>query len=320
MSLHKAFQVSCILVWIIIACGCSVATPVYPVAGIQKIMDGYYDVAEAYDHKIVLEQHKKDGPSDFFLFDFESHKMEATKFGAYSPDGKILAICESYSSGLVSGNWVFMDITTGTTLGRINTEGNLLMWKPDGTQVAYLQSQGNQIMIHFIDTKTWKEVRLITLDDKLPVKPMITSEKWSPDGTRIAFSIDQRDPAAQFGRSALYIVDLSSEQVSMVANDPNFDLSNPAWSPNSDVIAMRASPIKRAFETYLAFVDLKTGCLQIYRDLRIDYSFVWLSDGSQIVYALNDIYSVDVDTIPDRYHVPGKMCGVEGTPSPTPSK
>jgi dipeptidyl aminopeptidase/acylaminoacyl peptidase len=146
---------------------------------------------------------------------------------------------------------------------------------------------------------------------------VVSSPMWSPNGTKIAFGFRQ-EYVSEKERIAIYVADFSTGRSTLVASDPGFSLSHPAWSPDENVIAMLAVPVEEPYgDGYLAFVDVKTGCTQVYPEILVGQSFSWLPDGKQIAYrAYDGLYTVDVDTIPDRYHVPGKMCGAVGTPTP----
>jgi Tol biopolymer transport system component len=281
----------------------------------HKIIDGYRLAFNAYGEKVVLQKFRKDGPSDFFLFDLESRKIEPTKFGTYSPDGKILAIRTIYYGGDIKDTWILKDTETQKILTTFDTNESLI-WNPDGTQIALLEQEGQTVSVRLVSTKTWKTVKSMNFNITKLVEMGIFDAAWSPDGSTISFLVDMGEKTP-IPRLALYFLDLSSGEVSVVADDPNFSLSNPVWSSSSDMIILLTSSIPRPYDHYLAFLDVKAKCLQVYPKLEMEYSFAWLADGSQIVYAYHDVvYSVDIADIPESYRVPGKMCTAEGTHVP----
>jgi Tol biopolymer transport system component len=213
--------------------------------------------------------------------------------------------------------WTFVRADTQTVIGRFDVPGVQATWKPDGTELAISENTEQEARFYFLDTQTWKVIRKITFPFENSVMPYQTPTMWSPDGTKIAFGFAQDNVSGNW-RLAIYIADLATERATLIASDPGFSLSHPAWSPDGSAIAMRATPVKKLYgDGYLAFVDVKTGCLQVYSEILVGQTFSWLPDGKQIAYrAYDGLYTVDVDTIPDRYHVPGKMCGAAGTPTP----
>jgi dipeptidyl aminopeptidase/acylaminoacyl peptidase len=318
---RKIFNLGWALVWLIIACGCSTVTSVMPTETFaQKLADGYHDVIKAYGDKIILEKAENGPPTKFFLFDLKSYNIEQIRRGYYSPDGTILAIDTQYYGG--SGErWSFVDAGTQAVLAGLDFDGQEMAWNPDGSQIAILKGQAGQIVIHLLETRTWTLLQSLMLDYDQPTLPYVKDAMWSPDGRRIALTIDQKDRATKFGRSAIYIADLSTQRLSAIANVPDIDFANPNWSPDGHVIVLRSRSVKRTFDSYLAFVDVELGCMQVYPDIRFESSVVWMPNSEQIIYGASGIvYGVDVGSIPERYHIPGKMCVAEGTLSPTPTK
>ena len=107
-----------------------------------------------------------------------------------------------------------------------------LSWSPDGDQIAFTAIMSPErdcsswhtgnLAVYVFDVKI-EEYRILVEDAAEPA--------WSPDGSRIAFS-STRDS----NREDIYIIDLESNQIQRITDDPDSDFS-PVWSPDGKQLA-----------------------------------------------------------------------------------
>lgn len=106
-------------------------------------------------------------------------------------------------------------------------------WSPDGSQIAYNWSGGLAV----IDAKGTNAMRLPPDDNlggRLGLYPSALS--WSPDGTRLAFSLfERRDGRAVAGESNIAILEVSTGKITQVTDMPGAEI-NPDWSPDGQRI------------------------------------------------------------------------------------
>jgi TolB protein len=139
---------------------------------------------------------------------------------SWSPDGTRLAFVRSTDS---TGD-VFVMNPDGSNLIRL-TGGRYLRspaWSPDGRLIAYARapsSTGNPDFDIYIMNADGSQVRQLTSGPAADWSP-----SWSPDGTRIVFYSEGRDPG-----QSIFIVNVDGSGVTRVTDNP-YGLTDPNWS------------------------------------------------------------------------------------------
>jgi Tol biopolymer transport system component len=154
------------------------------------------------------------------------------------------------------GHWVVYVSYPDRNLWRSRTDGSerqqltespvaasLPRWSPDGKQIVYVDIQAG---------RSWKTFLISaqggTPQDLLGGKEAVVDPTWSPDGRRICFGLS---PYSDAGSKKIYVVDLSSKQISTVPGSDS--LYSPRWSPDGRHLAALSSDSKK-----LLLYDFKT--------------------------------------------------------------
>ena len=177
-------------------------------------------------------------PSDYgtLLVSSKSHGGQLNVSPSISPDGKSVVFFSE--KDLFSIDIFLADAQTGAirskitetavdphfeSLQFINSAG---AWSPDSKKLAVGAISAGRPVLTIIDvesTRTEREIKFKNLGE-------IFNPTWSPDGRYIAFS------AIAGGFMDLYMVDLTTQQLKQLTNDPFADM-HPDWSSDGRRIA-----------------------------------------------------------------------------------
>ncbi|MBN2388184.1 MAG: PD40 domain-containing protein [Anaerolineales bacterium] len=154
---------------------------------------------------------------------------------AWSPDGNRLALRMEIS--MHSGIAVMdINLQDGLPVGSPPTELVQIFadgprWSPDGTQLAYVASEGNS---------GWR-IYTIPAGGGIPslvpnVPPGARDVDWSPDGARLVFTAysDQNQV------TDIYVINLDGSGLTQLTHTPNIHEDGPTWSPDGSRIAYSA--------------------------------------------------------------------------------
>jgi serine/threonine protein kinase len=141
-------------------------------------------------------------------------------------------------------------------------------WSPDGTQIAYVDTQQEAWKIFLIPAQGG------TPQEVLSESLLQSDPTWSPDGKKLAFG-RTADAAKSI---AIYIVDLATHQVTTIPGSEN--LFSPRWSPDGQYLAALTRD-----STKLLLFNFKT---QKWSDWVNEPGVVgflnWSRDGSYVYY------------------------------------
>ena len=122
---------------------------------------------------------------------------------------------------------------------------DLPRWSPDGSQIAFVDTQPGRPMKIFVVSAQGGTPQELLPETRNQIDPA-----WSPDGKRIAFG--RIGEVGDTEKVALQIIDLSTHQVSTMPNSDN--LFSPRWSPDGRYIAALPEDSKK-----LVLFDFKSG-------------------------------------------------------------
>lgn len=162
------------------------------------------------------------------------------QFSALSPDGSKVAVEAGYYLNSDYEYWtIIYDTVTQAELARFDglTEP---MWFPDGRLLMVAGIEGLQIVdSDFLSTTVFSP----GLSSSAVRNPTL-----SPDGSRIAFELDQQ----------IWLMNADGTEHEVVAVGGKI-LRYPTWSPDGSVIAYLATPEQDRYERSIYFVDLNSG-------------------------------------------------------------
>jgi dipeptidyl aminopeptidase/acylaminoacyl peptidase len=120
-------------------------------------------------------------------------------------------------------------------------------------------------------------------------EPGATDFDISPDGSRIAFAFDPAAVKRSDGRFALAELEIKTGKVRVIAQDADWDLRAPSYSPDGDRIAFTAShqAVKHTMPEQLAVWDRETGSFEVVSaewDHEVHAPLLWEEDGQAVLF------------------------------------
>jgi Tol biopolymer transport system component len=148
---------------------------------------------------------------------------------------------------------------------------NLPRWSPDGTQVA------------FVDTELGRPLKILlvtaqggTPKELLPESHNQVDPAWSPDGKQLAFG--RIGVVGSTQELAIQVVDIGTHRVSVIPGSEN--LFSPRWSPDGRHLAALPKDSKK-----LVLFDFKTGKWSDWINEPEAIGFpTWSRDGNYVYY------------------------------------
>jgi Tol biopolymer transport system component len=129
--------------------------------------------------------------------------------------------------------------------------------------------------------------------EQLTVTGTNESPNWSPDGTKIAFHSNRRNPGS--GDFAIYVMDADGSDLQVLTDTYNVWDGVPTWSPNGENIAFEAGPANDDGLHELFIIDVDSRESQSLN--RWGRYPAWSPDGNLIAFhSVNEDGQVDIYT------------------------
>ena len=210
---------------------------------------------------------------------------------AWSPDGRKIAFsgfnhCVFGVPGRCT-NEIFVMNADGSGVTRVTNRPDSgsysPTWSPDGRRIAFQSTafrffpsfRIEAVDIYAMDADGSNPVRL-TNDPGFALGP-----RWSPDGSRIAFS-SSRD-----GDEEIYVINADGSNPRRLTHNPGLD-QQPTWSPDGTRIAFAsdrdANPVVDGRDIYVMNAADGLGLLRLTDDPAYDAGPAWSPDGLRIAF------------------------------------
>jgi len=178
------------------------------------------DYADEVSRLLVTGEGAPDGPV----------KVQGIVQGVtWSPDGRRIALSSYDSRTATSGLWL-ADVATGqvSSLPAGPGPAGPLSWSPDGKQLLFTATQGNDTLVYALEIGQAEPVQLFARSGAF-------ESDWSPDGKTLVFSA--ADANSQF---QLFEVNADgSGEKQLTASDTS--KASPRWSEDGSTIAFAAT-------------------------------------------------------------------------------
>lgn len=232
-----------------------------------------YQRAANLDKLVVMNA---DGTGQKLLTPFTASDSD----GAWSPDGSKIA----FTSGKPLGSTGIF-VMTARGLQRVNVSkpsahqyDHYPAWSPDGSKIAFgrtefLAAGGVTDTIWSMNADGSGQTMLAEAEGPATTGVFAGGPRWSPDGSKIAFSRD----------SDVFVMNADGSGQTNLTNTSDRD-AGPVWSPDGSKIAFtRSNGNWLTDEIYVMNAD-GSGETRLTNDSVRDTDYVWSPDGSKLLF------------------------------------
>jgi Tol biopolymer transport system component len=203
----------------------------------------------------------------------------------WSPDRSRFAVGAAVATSVPA---VLVLDTAGGAPRRISTGEALeqpIAWHPDGRRLSYLTATGGTIVTMAVNVDAGTPVRMVPDE----TRPHIAI--WSPDGTRMAINVIDRD------RSTIWLADSVGGNRREMTTE-GFEALRPPrpWSPDGKAV-LYESRRTGTRDIWLLPMD-GSAPRQLTNDVRDDYNPSWSPDGKWIAFSSNRGLQSDLWVMP----------------------
>ena len=149
--------------------------------------------------------------------------------GDWSPDGSQIVFQSDHDNEPQDTPDLYIIGADGENLTEILDDPEIIdfspRWSPDGGEVLFISTRSGKMEMHTLDLAD-SAVQQIS-----DMEASITEAVWSPDGTRIALSVDDD------GASNIYVVDADGKTNLVKLTDDGKANLYPTWSPDGSRVA-----------------------------------------------------------------------------------
>ncbi|RYZ96987.1 MAG: hypothetical protein EOO68_15975, partial [Moraxellaceae bacterium] len=167
-------------------------------------------------------------------------------------------------------------------------------------------------MIRIVETPGSKRRDVLSILDRnngntvheIEQADMITSSKWSPDGSKLVYSShsyiadpNSANPAQARTKAQLKLYNLTSKTTEILLDEPwpDHEIAAPQWSPNGELISLIAHPLIEGKVRKLFVMNMKTHELTALSadNAQVQAPVSWSKDNLQIIYGALVDYKQD---------------------------
>jgi len=225
-------------------------------------------------------------PLSIFVPDDGLYKRPALESVGKQIEGFALSPKGERALFVARGDVFTAPIEKGSTRNLTNSSGahdKWASWSPDGRKIAFISDRTGEEEIYIVDQDGSGDPEQLTAGgDAMRYAPT-----WAADGKRIAFT----DKNGQ-----LWVVDVSSKAMTLVADDERGAIDAYAWSPHGGHLAFILSEITEYGSIHIWSVG-DGATHKITSELFNDFDLAWDPEGKYLYYLSDREYTPQISSL-----------------------